>query len=148
MGPVTPLLNFDTTATLVGEVHELRAENERLKGLVQRQNRRVGPYFIGQWTDEIVHVDPCDCELDEEEAGDRCMAASEWTYGVFVDGGAFAPRLITKLPRRPPEQSDDDTPTDWLAEVERLRQTVRDLEAINRMLSAGACGPVGDMEPF
>lgn len=117
-------MRVDTTATLIGEVHELRVENEALANLIRRQNRRVGPYFIGQWTDEINHVDPCDCDLDEEEAGDRCMAASEWTYGVFVNGGAFAPRLITKLPRRPPEQSDDDTPPDWLGEVDALKGEV------------------------
>lgn len=78
-----------------------------------------GPYMIGLWTDELNHVDPCDCDLDEENAGTNCMANSNWTYAVLVDGGAFAAQPLVKLPRRPPYR-DDEVPdlTDLLTRVD------------------------------
>lgn len=98
----------------------LRAEVERLRSFVDILSRKVdvyetqasdaGPYMLLHWTDDIRHAEPCDCDLDNETAGEACMANSEWTYAVCVDGGAFAPRLILTLPRRPPEQPDHDGP--------------------------------------
>jgi hypothetical protein len=90
------------------DLAELRAENERLKRLVRSQMVGAGPYMLTQWTDDIRHVDPCDCDLDDETAGEACMANSVWHYAVVVDGGAFAPRLIVRLPRQAPAQRDDD----------------------------------------
>lgn len=58
----------------------------------------VGPYMTGEWTDDIRHVDPCDCDLDEETMGERCMANSDPVPALFTDGGGFAPSLFTKLP--------------------------------------------------
>lgn len=69
-----------------------------------------GPYMIGLWTDELDHVDPCDCDLDEENAGTNCMANSDWTYAVLVDGGAFAAQPVVKLPRRLPYREEDEVP--------------------------------------
>lgn len=66
-----------------------------------------GPYSLTQWTESVQHAAPCDCDEDDETVGERCMANSEWTYAVVVDGGAFSPRLILTLPRTPPEQRDD-----------------------------------------
>lgn len=70
-----------------------------------------GPYSFGRWANELVHADPCDCDLDEENAGERCMDGSDWRWAVLVDGGAFAPRPVVLLPRRPPPQPEDD---DWV----------------------------------
>ncbi len=67
-----------------------------------------GPYSLTQWTENVQHVDPCDCDEDDETVGGLCMANSEWTYAVTVDGGAFAPRLILTLPKHPPDQPDHD----------------------------------------
>lgn len=86
----------------------LLTELERLKILLRSQMVGAGPYMLTQWTDDIRHADPCDCDLDDETAGEACMANSEWDYAVVVDGGAFAPRIIVRLPKRPPEQRDDD----------------------------------------
>ncbi len=71
-----------------------------------------GPYTLGRWSDFVQHVDPCDCDFDDEETGDRCMDNSDWTFAVFSEGGAFAERLVCKLPRTPPEDDDDDGDTD------------------------------------
>jgi hypothetical protein len=69
-----------------------------------------GPYMIGLWADELNHVEPCDCDLDEENAGTNCMANSEWTYAVLAGGGSFAPEPVVKLPRTPPISEDDAVP--------------------------------------
>lgn len=66
-----------------------------------------GPYSLTQWTEDVQHADPCDCDEDDETVGERCMVNSEWTYAVVVDGGAFAPQLVLTLPRTPPEQPDN-----------------------------------------
>ena len=96
--------------SLAEQLATARAEAESLRRLLRDRAIAAGPYEITQWTEDVRHVDPCDCDLDEEEVGDACMANSEWTYAVVVDGGAFAPRLILTLPKRPPEQPDHDGP--------------------------------------
>jgi hypothetical protein len=45
-------------------------------------------YSVGRWSDEIRHVDPCDCDLDEEQAGDRCLGNSVWCWALLRDEGA------------------------------------------------------------
>ncbi len=92
------------------ESYALIEEVRRLRLLIRESTIAAGPYIVTQWTEDVRHADPCDCDLDEELVGDACMANSEWTYAVTVDGGAFAPRLILTLPKRPPEQPDHDGP--------------------------------------
>lgn len=82
----------------------LAAEIEGLRRVL----RRGGPYLLGQWTAEINHVDSCDCDEDDEDVGENCMLNSDWSYAVLADGGSFAPRLIARLPRRPPPSCEDD----------------------------------------
>lgn len=91
-------------------LHAAEATIERYREAMLRLHRCAGPYQITQWTEDVNHADPCDCDLDEEEVGDDCMANSEWTYAVVVDGGAFAPRLILLLPRQVPAQPEHDGP--------------------------------------
>jgi hypothetical protein len=63
---------------------------------IGRQLAALG-YTIGKWTLEIRHVDPCDCDEDEEQAGGNCLANSVWYWALFRDEGAhgwsFAYRL-------------------------------------------------------
>ena len=68
-----------------------------------------GEYTMGRWAPEVRHADPCDCDEENEEAGEACMDNSEWTFAVFAAGGAFGERLIVALPRTPPEPDDDYT---------------------------------------
>ncbi len=102
--------NEDEGSLAPGDTRRLIAEVQRLRQHLHDQAVSAGPYMLLHWTNDIRHAEPCDCDLDEETAGERCMANSEWTYAVCVDGGAFAPRLILELPRRPPVQPDHDGP--------------------------------------
>lgn len=59
----------------------------------------IGAYMVGKWTERIDHVEPrCDCDLDAETVGDRCMANSDWSWALLEDGGAFAPSLVALMP--------------------------------------------------
>lgn len=81
-------------------------ELQRLRKLVRDHLRGVGPYNLGRWADRIDHVDPCDCDEDDETAGERCMDNSDWSYGVFDDNASTGPHLVVKLPRHLPESCD------------------------------------------
>lgn len=99
--------------TAVAELSGLRAEvaaHDRpanYEKLWLALHRAGGPYYFGKWASEINHADPCDCDEDNENAGDNCMANSVWTYAVFVDSGEW-PRLIVRLPQDPPPSCEDD----------------------------------------
>lgn len=58
----------------------------------------IGAYMVGKWTEAVVHVEECDCDLDAETVGDRCMANSNWSWALLEDGGAFAPSLVALIP--------------------------------------------------
>lgn len=117
--PPTTRTDADTIQALLAERAELLGQVERLRALVATQGG--GPYCLGTWANELVHADPCDCDLDEENAGARCMANSDWRWAVLADGGAFAPRPVVLLPRVPPPQPEAD---DW--QPPELAQLVAD----------------------
>lgn len=105
----------DTIQALLTERADLLAQVQRLRAWEGTAKRMVaavagGPYSLGTWANELVHADPCDCDLDEENAGPECIANSDWRWAVLADGGAFAPRPVVLLPRRPPPQPEAD---DW-----------------------------------
>jgi hypothetical protein len=58
---------------------------------------RIGAYLLGAWAVDITHAEPCDCDLDEENLGDRCAKASGAAPGLLEDGGAFAAQLVAPL---------------------------------------------------
>jgi hypothetical protein len=47
----------------------------------------------------MLHVDPCDCNLDEEEAGERCMANSRSYWALMLDEGAHGWSMAFPLDR-------------------------------------------------
>lgn len=66
---------------------------------VDSPHGRFGVFCIlGKRTDLVKHVEPCDCDLDNEETGERCMANSDWTHTVFADDLSEWPRVVTDLP--------------------------------------------------
>jgi len=58
----------------------------------------ISQYNVGKWTDDLRHVEPCRCDHDEEIAGERCMAASDWSWALLEDAGAHGVTLATRLP--------------------------------------------------
>jgi hypothetical protein len=56
-------------------------------------------YTVGQWTEEVRHAEPCDCNLDEEEAGERCMANSRSYWALMLDEGAHGWSMAFPLDR-------------------------------------------------
>ena len=73
--------------------------SDRLMALWNSQGRllRSLGYSVGQWTEHVSHVDPCDCDEGEETAGHNCMANSEWSWALMRDGGAFADEFVMAL---------------------------------------------------
>lgn len=65
---------------------------------VPNEDGWIGAYNLGRWADDLRHADPCDCDEDEEQAGDRCLANSEWSHAIFTDAGAHGFALATTLP--------------------------------------------------
>lgn len=57
----------------------------------------IGPFCLGRWAEEVVHADPCDCELDDEELGTRCGRKSGARPALFRDEGAHGFSLATML---------------------------------------------------
>lgn len=45
-------------------------------------------YTVGRWTNDVRHVEPCDCDLDEERVGDCCMDNSPSYWALMRDEGA------------------------------------------------------------
>lgn len=58
----------------------------------------IGRYCLGLWADDVDHADPCDCDHDEEQLGDRCAIASGADPALLNDEGAHGFSLATKLP--------------------------------------------------
>lgn len=89
---------------IVAELDFIISERNRLR----EQQALSGPYSMTQWTDEVRHVEPCDCHLDDESVGPGCMENSEWFYVVTVEGQ----RVIVRLPREapPPCENGHETP--------------------------------------
>ena len=45
-------------------------------------------FTVGKWADDLRHAEPCDCDLDEEQAGDGCLCNSDWYWALMRDMGA------------------------------------------------------------
>lgn len=58
----------------------------------------IGRYNLGQWADPVQHADPCDCDHDEEQLGDRCAKTSGAQPALLNDEGAHGFSLATVLP--------------------------------------------------
>jgi len=54
-------------------------------------------FTVGKWTDDVRHAEPCDCDLDEEQVGDRCIEASDWYWALMKDEGAHGWSLAYRL---------------------------------------------------
>lgn len=128
---------------LVAEIERSRFEAQSYRDRWIDTQRNAGPYTVTRWADVLNHADPCDCDEDNESAGNACLDNSEWFYALCVESGEWL-RVVTKLPRQPPEPDEDSD------ETPDLFTYVRDLETMNRSLGSAACGPVGPMneEPF
>jgi hypothetical protein len=114
----------DTVARLIGEALRVNG-HESLQPRVMGwpPPAYVGPYLLTQWTDETRHAEPCDCDEDSEGVGARCMANSDWLYGVCIFDAEW-PVLYQRLPRRPTR-----------AEAPEVH---RELDALSRRVVAAA----------
>lgn len=92
----------------------VRRAHDRLIGIHQDG----GPYRLGRWTEQVNHVDSCDCDPDREEVGDKCMTNSPWTYAVLVEMPGGWDRVFLSLPRSPGETDHENLHQDYRHQVE------------------------------
>lgn len=70
----------------------------------------LGDYLLGLWAENVVHANPCDCDLEEEHLGSRCAEASGARPALLQDQGGFAPSPLMYLPPLLDEPPQDGSP--------------------------------------
>ena len=133
-GPVIGVRSIKADAALIAHARtDLPAALDEIDSL-SRRNAMLGrllaahgPYLLGRWTEEVRHVEPCDCDEDEGNTGPNCMDNSDWTYAVLADGSFTT--LVRKLPRHLPDEDYVDEMARLTAERDRLQELVDEGQA-------------------